>query len=559
MQKPDNAGNGRHTDHRVAGLAPYELYIFGAVVIAFAALVAFVVSQRAYINFAETDFITFTISDATRVLNGEPTLSLYHPPLYALSIAGGKVVFGDWLSGGLAVSFLCGVVSLVVSFALFRSLAGSAAGWGAALALLGSAVFMGESFRAGNDMLFLCLFLVSCWLAVLALEKRSAVTWVLCGVFVGLALLTRSNALPLLLLIAAPVLDSRLLTGQKLRASLQVVGGLAVPLVAIAIFAALTGSRVLPANNLLNLGVTYFVAGADRASFDAALAAAQNYEDLPTLFLSDPVRIIRIYLTDFYGMLQNGLPRLVEPPLVFLIFPGIFILFAERLNKPLLLIGLVIVAEILLTNFKSFDARFYLFLIPLLGASIGRTVQWIALSNFPRPARIIFTAVVALLVVAALGSASLRSTVYTINNDRQIAALLDRFAGAIEPSSAIWARKPHFPFYTDSEWVYLPNSKSLEQFRLDLTEPSGEVFEGLSSVIRMRSSSDTNYVYFGEEELKYRPQLEPLIWPDQAPGWLDVVVTGDRPEDGTLYRLNEPSGGAGGADPQAAGEREPAS
>ena len=557
MQNPEVAGNGRHLEGRVAALATYELLFFGLLVVAFAAFVLVVMQARAYISFLETDYITFTIPDASRVLSGEPMKSLYHPPAYALAIAGGKVLFGDWLAAGLAVSSVCAVVSLVVSFALFRNLAGKVAGWGAALALLGS-VFIGESLRAGNDMLFLCLFLVSCWLAVLALERRSAARWLLCGLVVGLSLLTRSNALPLLLLIAAPFLDAGLPAGRKLKASLLVIGGIAVPLVAIAIFAAFTGSRILPENNLLNLGMAYFADGADRSSFDAALVLAQQYENLPALFLADPARIVRIYVTDFYKLLQVGLPQLVEPPMIFLIFPGIFILFAKRFHRPLMLIGLVVLAEVLLINFKEFDARFYLFLIPVLGASIALSIQWIVLGNFPRPARVVFAAAAALLVAGAVGVSSLSGAVHTIKNDRRVAAMIDRFGVAVGPSSAVFARKPHLPFYTDSQWVYLPNSESLEQLKMDLTEPTGDVFEGLSSVMRTRSTKENDFVFFGAEERKYRPQLEALIRPEQAPAWLDVVITGDRPEEGTLYRLKTTQGGSTGTDSDADADRGPA-
>ncbi|MEP3106381.1 MAG: glycosyltransferase family 39 protein [Hyphomicrobiales bacterium] len=527
-------------------------------IVAYVSLVAFVVYQRAYISYAETDFITFTIPDALRVLQGEPTQSLYHPPLYALAIAGGKSLFGDWLSAGLAVSFLTGLVSLLVCFALFRDLAGKVAGWGAVLALLGSTIFMEESFRAGNDMLFLCLFLLSCWLAVLALENRSGAAWFSCGMIVGLALLTRSNALPLLLLAGAPALDSKLLTGEKLKAGVKVVGGLAVPLIAIAVFAYFTGSRVLPANNLLNLSVTYFVEGSDRASFDAALAAAKSFEEHPALLLSDPLRVLRIYLWDFYEFLRIGLPRLVASPLLVLAIPAIFILFKERLHKPVVLFGIVVAAEILLTNFKSFDARYYLFLVPVLGAIIARTAQWIVLSNFPFRARAAFAATVAVLVVFALGSAAIRSAVHTINNDIEIAAVIDKFSAVIGPSSAILARKPHVPYYTNSDWVYLPDSQTLEQLKLNIAEPSGEVFEGLASVIKMSSLKETRFLYFGEYERKYRPQFASLTQPDQAPEWLDVVVTSDRPEEGTLYRLNESSGSSETSDPHTAPDCGPA-
>lgn len=540
MQKLRVAGNGRFFESKIAALAPYEWYFFGALIAAFMSFVAFVVFQRGYISYAETDFITFTIPDALRVLHGEPMQSLYHPPLYGLTIAGGKTLLGDWLSAGLAVSFLTGVISLLACFALFRALAGRVAGWGAVLALLGSAIFMEESFRAGNDMLFLCLFLLSCWLAVLALESRSTAAWFGCGLVVGLALLTRSNALPLLLLVGAPILDSKLLTAEKLKASMKVVGGLAVPLIAIAVFGYITGSRVLPANNLLNLSVTYFVDGADRASFDAALAAGKQYEDLTALFLSNPLRIVLIYVSDFYKFLLVGLPKLVEPPLLFLVFPGIFIIFAERFNKPLILVGTIIIAEILLTNFKSFDARYYLFLIPVLGAAIARTVQWIILGNFPRSARVAFASFVAVSAMVALSGAAIRSAVYTINNDIEIATVIERFGTVIGPSSAILARKPHIPYYTNSEWVYLPDTKSLDQLKSYLAEPGGDVFEGLSSVISMSSNNDERFLYFGEQERKYRPRLASLTWPEQAPEWLDVVATSDRPEEGTLYRLKGP-------------------
>lgn len=535
MQTSGLTGTATGFENAVAAIAPYERYLFWAVVVLFSVFAAAVVHERAYISYIETDFINFTIPDAVRLLGGEPMRSLYHPPLHVLAVAGAWLLVGDWLAAGLMVSLVSAIVALVTCHALFRALAGTLAGWGAMLALLGSAVFTGEAFRAGNDMLFLALFLLTCWLAVLGLERRSAPAWLGCGLVMGLALLTRSNALPLLLFAAAPALIAGAARAEKLRAAAQVLAGLAVPLLAIAAFAAATGSQVVPANNLLNLTVTYFAEGADRASFDAALEASELGDDLALVVTSDLMRVVRIYVLDFYTFIVSGLSELTEPAILFLAVPGIFILFAERFRLPLILVGLVIAAEIGLTNFKSFDARYYLFVLPLLGAAMARTVQWVAFGQLPLRARTVFSLLVMALLAGSVASAAARSASYALKKDDEIATLIATVRPLMAPFSAVIARKPHIAYYTGSDWVFLPNLKSTDELKDYLAAPSGKVFEGLSSVVQMTTTAQTRYLYFGENERRYRPQFWGLKWSDQAPDWLEVVSSAEQTGEGTLY------------------------
>ena len=502
----------------------------------FCAFVLLLAAGRSYIGYNETDFINFTVPEAQRALDGEPLLSLYHPPLYALIIAGMKAVFGSWLAAGLAVSLLAGVVSLLTSYALFHKLAGPMAAWGAVVALLGSVSFMGESVRAANDTLFLALFLLAAWLAVMALTERSAMPWFCCGLVIGLALLTRSNALPLLLLVFAPVLDADRGVNAALRNIALVVGGIVLTSLAMAGYASISGSNILPINNHLNLAMTYFATGGDRSTIDAALSVAPQFGSLSDLLLADPVRIIKIYLFDLYQLICFDLFYLVERPLFFLFFPGVFLLLGGHFSRPMILVVLLIAAEVLLVNFKPFEIRYYLFLVPLIGAAIGQVSWWLLNVSLPQTTRHVFAAAIALMALSAMTTAALQVYGDTTSKETELAEALPKVEEVLGADAAIVARKPHLAYYAGVEGLYLPDLASLDQLKTYLDQPALDIPEGFESFVDVTTESDDLYLLYGENELKLRPQFSELADPAAAPSWLEPVAVSRVPGAWTLYR-----------------------
>lgn len=516
-------------------IAQWENTAFAFMLTLFCAFVLLLGAGRSYVGYNETDFINFTIPEAQRALNGEPLLSLYHPPLYALIIAGMKLVFGSWLAAGLAVSLLSGVVSMLTSYALFRKLAGPAAAWGAAIALLGSVSFMGESVRAANDTLFLALFLIATWLAVNALTERFAASWFFCGLVIGLALLTRSNALPLLLLVFAPVLTTDRGAGAALRPIALVIGGIVLPFLTMGGYALVSGSNILPINNHLNLAMTYFATG-DRTTIDAALTVASRFEGLSDLLFTDPLRIVKIYLFDLYKLICFDLFYLVERPLFFLFLPGVFLLLGCHPSRPMILVVLLIVAEVLLVNFKPFEVRYYLFLVPVIGAAIGQISWWMVNLSLPQTTRYIFTATIALMVLSAMTTAALQIYRSSASQETEIVEVLPKIKDLRGADVAIVARKPHLAYHARVEGLYFPDFASLDQLKDYLDEPAFDIPKGFESFVDVTTEADDLYLFYGRKESTLRPQFSALADPATAPSWLEPVAVSREPGAWTLYR-----------------------
>jgi Dolichyl-phosphate-mannose-protein mannosyltransferase len=486
----------------------------------YAAFVLAVGLSRSYIGYHETDYVLFFVPDAERLLAGEPLHGAFHPPLYPILIAGVYALLGDWLAAGLAVSFVFGLAALVCSWLLFLRLGGPPAAWGAGLTLLGSFNFLDEAARASADVMFFALFVGSCLLALEALSAGSRRLWVACGLVVGLTMVTRTNAPPLLLLAAAPFLGSGPRRGQAWDC-LSLIAGIALPLLLVAAYGAATGSQVWPANNHLSLATSFYSEGDDRNSLDAALEVTGRFDSVTAVLLHDPVRTATTYLRDLYQLLSIEITRLVEPPLYFMFLPGVFLLLARRWSVGLAVVLAVTVAEILLTNLKQFQARYYLFLVPLMGAAVGHMCWHVLRAKWALRWQRTFAPVVFLIFAAAIGLAFAKTYESAERATAELAELVPATLGRIEDGAAVVARKPHLAFYTGARNVHLPDLDSLDE---------------LHDYLRPRGAQTPLYLLYGEIEQHLRPQFQALRTAAGAPDWLEVVAEGAAPGEWILYR-----------------------
>ena len=119
--------------------------------------------------------------------------------------------------------------------------------------------------------------------------------------------------------------------------------------------------------------MTYF-AGGDRTSAEAMDEVGGRFGGVADVLLHDPVALARTYLYDLFGVLSRGLTKIVEPPLYFLLLPGLLLLMGTRIGAGLIVLLALAGAQLLLVNFKAFQPRFYLFLVPIMGAAgeLGR-------------------------------------------------------------------------------------------------------------------------------------------------------------------------------------------
>ena len=126
-----------------------------------------------------------------------------------------------------------------------------------------------------------------------------------------------------------------------------------------------------------------------------------------------------------------------------------------------------------------------------------------------------------LMLATAAGLATVKAYRAIYSPVDELAAVMPVFATEIPPGSTVIARKPHLAFYTDGQWIYLPNLADLEE---------------LHEFLRRQEFKHAAYLFYGEMERRYRPQYRPLQSPDAAPAWLEIVVASSKPGNWILYR-----------------------
>jgi hypothetical protein len=491
---------------------------------------AFLATQRSYFGYGtETDFLGNFVLEAERLLEGKALIVAFHPPLYPAVIALAGSMFDDWLPAALLVSVVAAGTGAWAAFWLVRHLLGSSVAIGMLVALLGSHVFLEAAAEATSDMLYFALYFACCALAVAGIQQGSASIWRLLGFALGAALLTRTNALPLLLLLAAPWLRDGPRV-RRLEDCVRIAAAAALPLIAWFGYAIATGSPPLPTSNHLNLAMTYFAPGVDLISAEAFGTVIGRFDGIMDVLLRDPARLARAYLKDLLVLLTVDIPQLVAPPLRLLFLPGLILIVMLRGDdRRLWLLGLVFVAHIALLNFKAFEARYYLFVLPVLGAGAGVIVETVLRAG---PDRRLFrwaAAVVLIGVSSATIVQSVRTSYTDVMSDRiELAEAVPAAQQLVEPGDVVVARKPHIAFYSGARLVVIANTTNPARLQEQLCAWSGE---------------GEVHLFYGKVERERRPGLRAALLTDLPPPWLEVEAASERPGDWVLFRFRgcEPS------------------
>ncbi|MEN8007006.1 MAG: glycosyltransferase family 39 protein [Candidatus Krumholzibacteriota bacterium] len=145
----------------------------------------------------ETDFYGDFVPHARQWMSGNPSLlSGYRGPFYYL-LLGAVSTFGDAFLLGKILSAACAGVGIRIIGGVLRSLWNPTVAVAGSLFLAANPTLIRYSYRAGTDLVFWVLFAAT--LALLfAQTRRHYPTWILGGVFAGLAYLTRYNGVALL-------------------------------------------------------------------------------------------------------------------------------------------------------------------------------------------------------------------------------------------------------------------------------------------------------------------------------------------------------------------------
>lgn len=500
-----------------------ELMVLSTAIAFIAIGMAILAGGRAFPNYGtETDFLGSFVPEARHILRGESLTVAFHPPLYAAVLALTKTLIGRWFRAGLLISWLSACAVLVTASLFFGRLAGRFAAYGS-LAVLGTShVFLQFSAQATSDVFFLALYCGASLAALTAYRRpEGRLVWVTLGAVLGVCLLTRTNGLTLLVFLATPwlvVAAPRV----RLERTAWAFLGLSAPVLMWAVVAKLSGSPLAPSGTYANLAMTYF-GRTNRINAEDLRAMYRQFDGIWDVLAYDPASMLRVYATNLFDLPQvvfnSPVMPLVMFPLGLLALPGIIVFFLAPLERFKLLFGTATLLQIALVNLKTFEARFYLFLLPIIGAGLGLTSQWLYRRCGHRRG-LLTGSVIAVYCLAALALTIERVQLGLHRDDAEVRSISLVARELIPANSRIVARKPHMAYYANSREVYFPEAASLSALR-----------DSLRSL-----EEPPDFLFYGKAEAQLRPELNGLLNPDAAPSWLQPVKA-DGSGNWALYRV----------------------
>jgi hypothetical protein len=478
-----------------------------------AGVVGKIALNRQYFNVdTETDFLGAFMPDAARLASGQPLLLLNHPVGYPALLVLARAAFGDWLASGLLLSWLSTIGVLLAAYALFRRLGGVWVALGGLVALAGSDVFLAFGAQAASDVPFLALWMTALAVTAAALDSVKRWLWLVVGLFAGLGLLTRSTGLPLTLLVLAPFVARRDWRS-RLADSALTTTGLSFPIGAWLFLALATGSPVAPTENYPTLALAY----ADgRVTGDTLFSMRDRFSSGWQVIAYDPLRLLVTYLKNLIRLPVHILTKTTWPPLAML-GAALLPLWLLRFRDPrIAIVFTTSLASVLLTNLNPvFEARYYLFLVPLLGASAGYAVAfWL-----DRPGRSRSAPAYAVAGLAMVAGAGLIQAVPRAHTKAEPPAVRAQLAEAVvavgrhtPPGATLIAYKDNLAFHAERRTAMLP--------------PAATIAE-LCAALQAQLKLGPAYIYIGYvEQRRHRVELSQQLLRPELPPWLRVAAEG---------------------------------
>jgi len=500
-----------------------ELVISIAIGLALLLSTGLISANREFHNFGtETDFILRFVAEAQKIRSGDPLGMEFHPPLYAFALSAIELLFGDWFQAGRFISWLSVLVVLYSTFVLSSEVFGRRIGLGVLATLGASSVFVAYGAMATSDLPFLAAYSTTLLLCFRADTNGSALKWFVTGLSIGLCILTRANGLVTLALVAVP-LCRRGSYRQRIQSVTAMLAGVGLLPIIWGVYAAYTGSPFVPVDTRLNLVTAFYADYVSAQGGKYAPSVQEQFKNIWDVFLFDPGAIVAAYLKNSAILVFAGLSKILESPISLLILPGLFVIFIHKTHRFAFVILFITVAHIALVNFKTFEARFFLFLVPFLGLGLGKTYELVQGSLKHVVQQRLLLIVFILCVVLSGMMATYEGWERARFGEKELAASVPGvLAIGLDRDALIVARKKHLSYYTGVSWKYIP--------RVD-------TFSDLHKALMAVSSDLPIFLYFGAMEASDRPLLGALRNPADSPDWLEPLAYG--PENGgwVFYRV----------------------
>jgi 4-amino-4-deoxy-L-arabinose transferase-like glycosyltransferase len=463
----------------------------------------------------ETDFYHFFAPDAERLAAGQFPENPYQGPGYPALLALVTRLTGDIFVAGKWISIISAALVVGLIFLLFARLFGYWVGVGAQLIALVSGEFPQFAISATTDVFFLLLCLATLLVFV---SERAAVPWrvALTAVLAALAYLTRYNGL---FLVAACLLGIVWLNyfnrGWRDRSKLAALF--------LAVFF-ITASPWLYANyrhrgspfyntNYLNMATLFYgnlVGG--RTNQDGTRRLEDVFHSFGDVLRYDPRRVITHYPVNLSQSLRNSIwTSLVSPWVGWLAAVGLALALIERRSKAVSLVIIAGAIYLLLMGLNHWEARYYFFIMAIYaGLSVYAAFR---LLELVRARGLLKHQAFALAPIAFVAVMWWTSFAFARNNVRkfladhptEVLAACGYLKSANVQGTRIVARKPHLPYICRQQWVFIPQTKSLDELRAWLED------------------NPVDYINISQVEISRRRELAVLKDPKNAPAWLKPV------------------------------------
>jgi hypothetical protein len=415
----------------------------------------------------ETDFFGGYTSYARGLLEGKGYIGTYHPPGYALLLAGVYLLVKNLFLAGKIINIFSFLFFGLVTYQIFRSLFNQQVGL--VTTLITMIALLPASYLAAIDILGAFLFSLPLWL-VLTVDKIGWKRLFIAGALAGLAYLVRTNNIAVL---AGLLLGIVLLLPQAAKMSKRLVyagvfmAGTLLVVTPWLIYGYLITGHFLASDHYQQIGSTLCLgeSGVMRTELDTA---SYQFSSLRDVLACNPAGLVYRYLMNVLVTHPNNLfTNGVHLPTYLLVGAGfIFVLGRSTPQKMSLLIAYL--PAYLLLGMVGFQLRYFYLFYPLL---FGMAAVFLFESGFLPKIRMSFssrlfsTSWIAVLLIVGVTSAFAFIRIYTDlrSEPRYILNAAAYLRSVAEPGETVLARKPHLPYYAGLT-RFFPMANSPEEF-----------------------------------------------------------------------------------------------
>jgi 4-amino-4-deoxy-L-arabinose transferase-like glycosyltransferase len=498
--------------HRFAGAVIALVY---AVVMLFIGLAYHIVGDY----HVETDFFQAYVPTAKDILKGLWTIEDFRGPAYPALLALGGAVIGDFFTAGIILSTLSASVTLFFVFELVKRLFRTDIAFIVVLLTGVNKTFVQYAYTAGTDMAF-NMFAIA---TLFFLLKDRRLIWLNIGLtafFAAAAYLTRYNGI--FVIVAVPLIVI-LFDIYSVPPKQRIIAA-AVFLILFMLFITPWGIHSLNEKgnffynrNYLNIAYEMFAKG--KVGWDQYWnVEASKYGSLAAVISADPGLFISTVAKNFYDHFVADMQLLVHWGIGGGFLAGLVGMFKQRPDSrqaSFYAFGALMFMVLLLVFYGE---RFSMFLIPVYSTLAVSTLTWVRWRGIP----FYNGTIIALALVVWSFTVSYDFNRQNIDSGpKEIKVIAEWFNANVrdtDETRTIVCRKPHIAYYINKTMKYFPYVDTWEELESETKK------------------MDATYLFYGIFEANMRPQFQQLLYPNNAPEWLEPITYTTAPPS-VLYRV----------------------